>query len=351
MENLLDNSKIVEQLDKDGMYHRIIHMPEQAFMAYNETELSIPDNFKEKNLKNISKLVICGMGGSAISGDIAKAAFGKYLPVEVVKDYHIPFVDENALVIAMSYSGNTIETLTCLKQALETTEFVASVTSGGEVEQLIKGKFPYMKLPGGNPPRSAIAWLFVGLVRILELNEIVPNQAEVIKKVIANLIKKAGALCFDCPQEQNLAKHAANSIFGKIPIIYTSDPVVAPLAYRWKCQFNENSKQPAFSNTFPEMNHNEIVGWEDVETSKNFIPIILKRFRETEVYAKRIIAFKELLDKNKVEYLEFFLEGGSEIEEIFSLIYLGDMISYYLALLKQVDPTEIDYIDYLKKHI
>ncbi len=351
MEKTLDNIKIVEQFDTQDMYHRIIHMPEQAFMAYNETSLEIPEEFEVLDKSKIDKLVICGMGGSAISGDIAKAAFGKYLPIEVVKDYQIPLVDENTLVITMSYSGNTIETLTCLKQALDATRYVAAVTSGGEVEKLIKGKHPYMKLPAGNPPRSAIAWLFVGLTRMLELYKIVPSQAEVIKKVIANLIKKAGALCFDCPQDENLAKHAATSIMGKIPIIYTSDPRLAPLAYRWKCQFNENSKQPAFSNTFPEMNHNEIVGWEDVETSNNFMPIFLKRFKEKDVYANRIAAFKDLLDKKQVKYLEFFMEGDSEREEMFSLIYLGDMISYYLALLKSVDPTEIEYIDYLKKNI
>lgn len=349
--NLLNNNKFISEIDTKDMYHKIIHMPEHVFMAYNETEPIIPETFDKETLSSIKNVVICGMGGSAVSGDIAEVAYGKNIPIKVVKNYNIPFLDENTLVIIMSYSGNTAETVSCLKQATSITKHIAAVTAGGQVKEIVQGTYPFFNLPAGNPPRSAIAWLFTGLVKILELFDIITDQQQSMKKIIANLVKKAGALCIDCPSEQNIAKRAATTLVDKIPIIYTSEPQLFPLAYRWKCQFNENSKHPAFANTFPEMNHNEIVGWENQKMNSNFIPIILTRFNEKPEYSKRIIAFKGLMTKSKVEYLEFYLEGDSVIEEIFSLIYLGDMISYYLAILKSVNPTDIAFIDYMKNHI
>lgn len=347
----LDDVKKQHNLDIQDMYHKIIHLPEQVILSYNQPKIHKPKNFQELHLEKITRIVICGMGGSAISGDIANAAFGSKLPISVVKDYNIPFLDKKTLVISISYSGNTEETLSCTKQAISHTKYMGMITSGGKLKEIAENKYCWIQLPKDYPPRSAIGFLFFSLMKILEIFEIIPDHTKAVRAVVANLVKKAGAICNDNPLEKNIAKNSAQQIQGKIPIIYSSNPQLAPLAYRWKCQFNENAKYPAFQHTFPEMNHNEIEGWEAVKYKDIFIPIILTKFNEEPQYKNRIKAFKRILKNSNIKYLEFFAEGDRFIEEIFSLIYLGDMISYYLAVLENVDPTKIDFIDFLKKEI
>ncbi|RLC49177.1 MAG: bifunctional phosphoglucose/phosphomannose isomerase [Candidatus Cloacimonadota bacterium] len=347
----LDDIKKIEKLDPEDMYHKIIHLPEHILNAYQNPQIHLPSSFGKLNPKKIKRIVICGMGGSAISADIAKAAFGNLIPVEVVKDYNIPFLNEETLVITISYSGNTEETLSCLRQAIEKTDFIAAITSGGTVKKLVDEKYCWLELPIGLPPRSAIGHLFFSLVKLLETFAIIPSQELVVKQIVADLIKKAGAISVNTPTEENIAKTAAIAIKGKIPIIYSSSPSLAPLAYRWKCQINENAKYPAFWHYFPEMNHNESEGWEAKNFGDRFIPIVLSRMNEEENYKKRIRAFKKIFGKIDVKYLEYFVEGDSLIEEIFSLIYLGDMISFYLAILQEVNPTTIEFINFLKKEI
>jgi len=189
------------------------------------------------------------------------------------------------------------------------------------------------------------------LVRILEAFNIIPKAEEQVKRIIGNLVQKAGAIADSVEQDKNFAKLSAENIYGKIPIIYSTNPTLNPIAYRWKCQINENAKQPAFFNTFSEMNHNEIEGWEADNHNYKFIPIFINKFKDDSYYQKRVLAVKKLLDQKQVKYLDFFVEGETIIEECFSLIYLGDMISFYLAILYQTNPTSIDFINFLKKEI
>jgi glucose/mannose-6-phosphate isomerase len=346
---ILDDLNIIKTLDDQDMYHKIVHLPEQILQSY--------ENAKIHNMKLISKsqdinrIIICGMGGSAISADIAKAAFEQIIPIEVVKYYNLPYLDEKTLVITISYSGNTEETISCLQQAIKKTKHIGAITAGGEMQELVKDKFPWIELQSGFPPRSAIGRLFFSLLRLLEEFEIIPNQAEIVKKTVAQLIKKAGSICLDIASSQNLAKLSAEQINDKIPIIYSSDPKLFSLAYRWKCQINENAKYPAFSNTLPEMNHNEIEGWEVKGFSGKLLPIFLGGMQEKPQIQKRNVVLKKLFKEHKIDYLEFFVEGNSLIEQIFSLIYLGDMVSYYLAILQNVNPTSIDFIDHLKRNL
>lgn len=349
--NLLDDQKRINEIDKQGMYDKIIHMPEQVIAAYNNFNPHYPQNYSELDFSQIERIVICGMGGSAISGNIAQAAFGDLIPISVVKDYTIPYINQKTLVICISYSGNTEETLSCLQQAISQTPFVAAITSGGQVKELVDKKYVWMELEDGFPPRAAVAFLFFSLVKLLEKMELIPLQKKIVDDVVANLIKKAGSIAINVEAKKNLAKTAAEEINNKIPVIYSLNPRLAPLAYRWKCQFNENAKYPAFWNTFPEMNHNEIEGWEAKKLPAELMPIFLSGFKCKHCYSKRLQAFKKLLEQQDRDFLEFYVEGETVIEQVFSLIYLGDMISYYLAILQNVDPTSIDYIDYLKENI
>ena len=342
--NMLDDLDLIKRLDQQDMYDKIIHLPEQVLKTYDNAKIHRLESPPVK----ISRLIICGMGGSAISGDIAKAAFEHLLPIEIVKNYDLPYCDENTLVITISYSGNTEETLSCLQQAMKAKTMIAAITSGGAMKQLIQNRYNWIEVEKGFPPRAAIARLFFSLLLLLEEFRIIPSQAEIVKRTAALLIKKAASICLAVPAAENLAKLAANQIKGKIPVIYSCDAALFSLACRWKCQINENAKYPAFCHTLPEMNHNEIEGWEEQLITKKLLPILLGNLHEKPRLQKRKEILKNLFSANEIEYLEFFAEGGSLIEKIFSLVYLGDMISYYVAILQNTDPTTIDFIDHLK---
>ena len=344
----LDNKELQVKLDSEDMYHKIIHLPEQIYESYFKPEIFIPDGFVPRQIRRI---VFAGMGGSAISGDLLNAAFSHIVPIAVYKDYHIPIIYEDDLFIACSYSGNTEETVNCLKSALKKTTNVTAVTNGGLVSDLLGNKCLRVALPSGFPPRSAIGHLFFSLLHILELFEICEKQEATVKNVVSALMMKAGAISRNLPQEYNLAKQAAVSINSKIPLIYSANPALSPIAYRWKCQINENSKYPAFNNTFPEMNHNEIEAWENRHFNQSFLPIFLSDIDEKPDYKKRVTFFKELLSREQISFLDFYAEGSSYLERAFTLIYLGDVISYYLAILQNVNPTSIDYIVQLKNKI
>ncbi len=351
----LDDNSLIEKLDTEDMYHKIIHLPEQIMKAYNEPEIHQPENFncllEAGRKKPISRIIVAGMGGSAISGDILQALFSHIVPIQVFKDYQIPVINKNDLFIACSYSGNTEETVSCLEQALKQTDYLAAVTSGGIVGSLIGEQYLKLGLPQGYPPRSAIGYLFFSLVIILEKFAIIDSQKEQVEQTVASLMLKAGAVSKGVATDKNIAKQAAQAIDGKIPLIYSANPTLYPVSYRWKCQINENSKYPAFTHTFPEMNHNEIEAWENSPLNNNFIPLFIGNLQEDRNYQKRIDFFKSLMDKENINYLDFYGEGHSQLEKVFSLIYLGDMISFYLAIMQQMNPTTINFIIELKKEI
>lgn len=349
--NRLNSMENYERIDSDNMYDKIINLPAQIKSAYENSKLRVAENIKLEKYKTVERVIICGMGGSAISGDILNSAFSGILNFKVVKDYHLPKIRKKDLIIAISYSGNTAETNSMLEYAIGKTDFIAAITTGGKIREQVKDKYPWVKLEPGFPPRSAIGFLFFAAIKMLEKFGLIPAQKDIIKATITNLIKKSDALSVNKDSQQNIAKMAAIKVEGKIPVIYSVNPKYYALAYRWKCQFNENAKYPAFVNTFPEMNHNEIEGWEENNLNRNLIPIFLTEFKEEKKYKERLEVFKQLLEKKDFQYLEYYMEGESIIEKLFSLIYLGDIASYYLAILQGVNPTAIDYINYLKQNI
>lgn len=358
MENItehLDNQEIMQRLDTENMYDKIIHLPEQIMNAYFNPNIYEPQTFEALaaglKSKPIRRVVLVGMGGSAISGDLLSAAYDTIIPIQVYKDYQVPVIKDDDLFIACSYSGNTEETVSCLEQAIKRTSYIAGVTSGGIVEKELKDKYFLCGLPPGNPPRSAIGYLFFSLLIILERFGLIDDMKADVEQTVSSLMQKAGALSKTVGCEFNLAKQSAAAINGKIPLLYSSNPVLYPIAYRWKCQINENSKYPAFCHSFPEMNHNEIEAWENNRYNEMFMPVFLNEFKEKHCYQKRIDFFKKTMNKEGVGYLDFYAEGDCSLEKTFSLIYLGDMISYYLAILQEVNPTTINLIVRLKKEI
>ena len=287
----------------------------------------------------INKIVIAGMGGSAISGDLLKTYMGSSnIPVFVVRDYKVPsFVDEDTLVFAISYSGNTEETISAFEDAVKKKAKIIAIASGGRLASMAK---KVIKIPAGLQPRAALGYLFFPTLGVLTNSNIVDVKSDEITEMLDILSKTNDFKPFG----ESLAKKIQN----RIPIIYASE-LLGAVAYRWKTQFNENSKIPAFCHVFSEMNHNEIAGYQTINKN-NFIVIFIRDKEDNDRIKKRMDITKEIIS-TKVDVGEVFTKGNFLLSRLFSGIYYGDFASYYLALANKIDPTPVTVLENLKKRL
>ena len=285
---------------------------------------------------SINKIVVCGLGGSAIGGLILKSYLSKVkVPVHVVRDYDLPaFADASTLVFTVSYSGNTEETLSCYKQAVERGCVVWAITSGGRLSEIADNK---VIIPSGLQPRAAVGFLFFPMVTLLYSSRVIDITNDELNEMIS-ILKKV-------PDFKDKGNQIANVIKNRTPVIYSST-ILEPAAYRMKCEFNENSKHPAFYHVFPEMNHNEIVGYPHMDR-KNFTAIFIRDNFDNDRIKKRMDIIKGIIEK-KVDVVEIQTQGKHFLSRIFSAIYLGDWASYYLAVYHREDPGPVDVIQDLK---
>ena len=318
-------------------------------LAFN----SVPAPGSAQSFKNI---VVLGMGGSAIGGDLLSDYLADELsiPIVVIRGYDIPkFVDENSLVFAVSYSGNTEETLSALKRCLEAKARVIALTSGGKFAALAReNKFPVIKIPAGIQPRAAISYLFFPILKVLERIGIAKERHEETEETFNILQELSREYSAKSPINNNLAKKVALGLYQHLPLIYGSEGLLEAVAMRWKTQINENSKWPCFWNVFSELDHNEIVGYE-IENNINLqVKIVYLQDKEgiLRVEQRREITRKIIEDK-VVEFIVCPTRGKGKMARMFSLIFLGDLASYYLAILNQVDPSPVACIEDLKKEL
>ena len=286
------------------------------------------------------KIIVSGMGGSAISGDLLKDLLRNEIkiPIDVCREYHAPkYVDENTLVFCISYSGDTEETLSQFVDCVEKKCKIIGITSNGKLKEWCeKLNLPCVIVPKGYQPRSALPYLFVSILMCLQKLGLTNKEKEIKEtiEILRNI--KTG----------KVAQYLKNSI----PIIYGSDEF-ASVAKRMKTQFNENSKNPAKYDVFPELNHNEIVGYEMDKLNKNSVIILLRDKNEPVESKARIEITKKLL-KNKVrKIIELWSEGRSKLARMMSLIFIGDYLSCELAVLNKVDPIETKSIVLLKEEL
>ena len=290
---------------------------------------------KIKLRKGIDKIVVGGMGGSAISGDILKNYLEDELeiPVFVVRRYSMPkFVNSKSLVFMISYSGNTEESLYMLKDAKKKKSQLVLLTSDGK---FAKQKLPMIKVPQGLLPRVALPYLFFPLLKVLQDNKIIKKKDGEVEEV-ARVMKK-----FDF----GLAKELAKKFFRRTPVLYGPEKYRCAL-YRWQTQLNENSKKFAHFNCFTEMNHNEIVS--DFEDNKDVFAVILNDPKAHKRVKLHIKLAKKILSK-EIEVREVEVKGRSLLSRLFYVIYLGDLVSYYLAELRAVNPEETNNIRIIKE--
>jgi glucose/mannose-6-phosphate isomerase len=345
--NILDDIDGIGKIDKSNMLSFCVNAPK-----HHEEAAKIARNFSISYSKP-QKIIVAGMGGSAISGELLKdwARDKVPVPIEVEREYSLPvYADKNTLVLAVSYSGETEETLSVFLEAIKRGCMIACISSGGKLLEFAeKLSLPYIRIPSGMPPRAALPYLFMPLLRVLEkiglvsdINIEVSEAVKIIKKVSSeNSLKK--------PLNINFSKSLASNINGTVPVVYGFGFYRA-VAQRFKQQFNENSKVPSKWEFFPELNHNEIVGWEKAgKMAKNFSVIFIRDRKEPKEIRNRIEATKELMLEKNVKVFEVWGSGKSRLAKMLSTICLGDFTSIYLALLRKVDPTPVETIALLKE--
>ena len=297
-------------------------------------------NRPEVEIKNI---VICGMGGSGIGGKIVSQWLEKDLtvPVNFCQDYHLPsYVNENSLVIASSYSGNTEETLISLDTAIQKNAHIIAVTSGGSLEALCKEKgFDYVLVPGGNPPRTTLAFSLVQLVNIFHRLEMCPAER------LTEIKKGHDLIVAEAENIKKTAMEVAEKLKDKIPVIYASGSYEA-LAIRVRQQFNENDKKLSWAGALPEMNHNELVGWGGGDN--RFGVVFLNTKDLIERNQKRLEITLNSIGMKTDTVINLEAKGNSKIEKTLYLNSVLDWASLYIANLNNVDCIEVEIIDYLK---
>jgi len=345
--NFSDASE-VRRRDPSGMLDLIRRLPDMCAEAWR---LPVEPPLPAVRPTNI---VALGMGGSGIGGDLLRAVLydDASVPVVAVKDYRAPgFLGPTSLVFACSYSGNTEETLAAYDQAAGRGATCVVVTSGGDLLRAARDRgHPAVVVPQGVPPRAALAYLFIPMLAVLGRAGVIRSFETDVREAVAILKEMARRLSPDTASSP--ARRLAEQLQGRIPVIYSSSPFLEPAAQRWKDQFNENAKTFAVWNTFPELNHNETVGWGMDETLARTIHAIILRDRaEPARLAQRVSITKDLAFQRAAGVDEIKSEGEGKLARLLSPIMVGDMTSWYLALLRGVDPTPVPVIEELKKRL
>lgn len=347
----LDDPALYRQYDPDGMFRRLGEMPSQCQRAWQiARDFTLPEDFS-----GVNKVVILGMGGSAIGGELIKSLVSSEarLPIIIHRDYELPgFVDADTLVIASSYSGTTEETMTAFQQSLKTEARKLVITTGGQLKELAEAnEIPAFTFDYPSQPRAALPYSFLPVLAVLQELGLIGNRRWKIAETVAVLKSLSRNITEKIPSSQNPAKQLALNLYRRLPVIYGAG-ITAPVAHRWKTQINENAKAWAFSDVFPELNHNAVAGYQfPGELARKMMVVLLSSPLLSRRMKRRYQITIQLLKEANIGFLQVELEGSNPLSQVMSLVLLGDYVSGYLAMLYQIDPTPIKAIDYLKEQL
>ncbi len=327
-------------VDRGGMAEVLLGFPRQC-----REGLALGGEAPVERVDGFSRIAVLGMGGSGIAGGI----LGSLVPVEVVscRDYALPpWIGPETLAVALSYSGDTEETLSAFALARDRTNRLLAVTSGGKLGRLcVEEGIPWIKIPSGYQPRAALGYLLFPLLGLAGRLGLSPDLEEAL--AVLDLLSRE----LSPDHEGNEAQRLARRLAGRVPLFYGAGPI-APVALRLKTQVNENAKQPAFWAELPELCHNEVVGW---DLSGQVLPqgtVVFVRTRHDHVrVARRAEILQGLLTHRGLPWIEVRGRGETLPAELLSLLYLGDWTSYYLGLLNGVDPSPVEIIRELKDRL
>ena len=338
----------IKRIDPKGMYKWIKDFPEQA-----ENAVFIGRGAKVKlNVNGIQNIVLTGLGGSAIGGDLLRSYLAEELKVPFIvnRNYVLPeFVGKQTLVIVSSYSGNTEETISAHKDAIKRKAKVLCISTGGETAKTAKKfKQPWIQIPPGLSPRAALAYSFFPLLVVFGKLGLIKSKDKDIKEAI-DLIK-AKSILFSNPElPDNAPLKLAEQLKGKLPVIYSPAEHLDAVNIRWRGQIAENSKQLSSGHVLPEMNHNELVGWKVLtDLMKQMHVIFLKDAGTQKRVAIRGEITKQVVSQYAGAITEVASEGKSLLARMFSLIHFGDWVTLYLAVLNNEDPEPVAVINFLK---
>lgn len=349
-----------EEHDRSDMYAVLCNFPNQISEARAAVQKALFPKFQQ-NLP--FTIVIGGMGGSAIGGKVFQD-YAQTIPelqrwiISVHQSYNAPkWLSESLpIVIAISYSGNTEETLNFLDAAAPSASAVLCITSGGKLaEKAREHHYSLIQIPAGYQPRCAFGHLFFALLySMCELGICSPQTSKEIENAITEThgILQQLRTEFSAVKATNPTIQLATALQNKIPLLYSSSDLFPSVNYRWRAQIQENAKQLAFGNFLPEMNHNEINGWEiPAEMLNAFVPIFLTDSAEDARIKKRIAFTETYLRERTGSAIELTGIGKTFLARLISLIYFGDWVSYWLALLNDRDPTPVPIIQKLKHYL
>ncbi len=347
--SILDNKSKIFDIDTKNFYSEIINFAENFQKSFSEAKnFSLPSYFIKAE-----KIVFCGMGASGMIGDFISLIAKKQssFPVNVYKSADVPkFIDEKTIVFAISASGNTIETLNFFEKSVKQGAKIIAITQGGQIEKLAsKYAAPIYKFNYHSQPRLALGQMFGSVLAILNklgILETEQNDFDQALIAIKHCINKCGV---EAEEKSNPAKKIAEKIHNKNILVWSGD-FIFPVALRFSQQINENAKQLAFPNQLSELHHNLINGLNFPIAKNHIVVFIHSKYYSPEII-KRIEISKDLLAKNGIEFISIEAETTGYLAEILYLVLALDLTSYYLAILNNVDPEEIENISYIKSRI
>ena len=347
----LDDLYLLPKLDPGDMLGRIAELPKQCRDAWgNVQDLELPSNYRR-----VDKVIILGMGGSAIGGDLLRTLAEPEcaVPIFVNRDYQVPaFVDAGTLAIASSYSGNTEETLSAFEDARRRGAKLLAITTNGKLaERARELGVPLLTFSYESQPRAALGYSLISLVGVLTKLGLMADKSADVEEAAEVMEALQGEIGESVPLAENPAKRLAQKLHGHLPVVYGAG-FLAEVAHRWKTQFNENSKAWGFFEQLPELNHNAVVGYQfPADLAEKVVIVMLTSPLDHPRHKVRFRVTREILAKRGIACEEVEARGQSPLAQMLSLVHFGDYVSFYLAMLYEVNPTPVEIIAYLKERL
>ncbi len=351
----LNSQKEIEEFDKGKILASIKMLPDQIKQTWEEIkELKIP-----KSYKNVDNVIICGMGGSALGGRIVDSLMVDRIrvPIELFTEYDVPnYVDKNTLVIVSSYSGNTEETLSAAHEAINKGAKLFGITTGGKLAEFFKKNnlpsYVYeAKTNPSNQPRMGLGYSIGATLSILAKCGYIHLSDDDIYELIITSRTFAKEFDVDVPENKNLTKLMAKKLKNKIPVLVSSEHLFG-VTHAFKNQLNENSKTFSILFDIPELNHHLLEGLKFPAKAREILHFLFFKsdlFRKE--VGKRYDLTADVVERNGYQYSVYSPRSTSKITQIFEILILGSFISFYLAALHEVSPSEIPWVDYFKEKL
>lgn len=349
--DVLDDTGALRAGDPGGMLERIASLPRQLRdgLAAAAGTAALPPP------QGIRAVVMCGMGGSGVAGDVVRSVYGPTVevPVVVVKGYTLPaFCDGDCLVVASSFSGDTEEVVSVYREALARGCRVVAVASNGELAALAEAHdAPLVPVPGEiGMPRAAVGFLSAAAIGVLHAVGLLPSAARDVEQAASLLEEFGPSLGPARPLDGNQAKAVAAWLGPRVPVVWGSEGLAEAAAGRWRTQFNENAKVPAFASVIPELDHNEVEGWTGLGDGP-FAVVVLRHGREAAAIDRRVRATMAALEGPGLDIRQVSAPDAPALASLFALVAVGDYASAYAAILRGVDPTPVPVLTGLKERL